>query len=159
MVIVVRKRVARNPKRVQQEMEEIFRSLLSDRSGIQGRRNGPWRPHLEVFESDRGLIVLAEIAGADEDSLEITADTEMLTICGIRTASQAESKRIYRETGIAYGPFSADVYLPFPVDLEQISAEYERGLLRVDLPRVAPRTIVPRRTDASSSNGRRSTNG
>jgi HSP20 family molecular chaperone IbpA len=39
--------------------------------------------------------------------------------------------------GILYGPFAAEVYLPFSVEHEGVEATYEAGILRVRLPRAA----------------------
>ncbi|HQY31026.1 MAG TPA: hypothetical protein PK691_07055, partial [Thermomicrobiales bacterium] len=43
-----------------------------------------WRPALEVLESEAELIVTAELAGIDQQSLDVTVDGEILTIAGNR---------------------------------------------------------------------------
>lgn len=151
MVIVIRKRVQRNPERVQRDMEEVFRSILAEGPRLATRRSGNWRPSLEVYETSHSLVIVAELAGVDEETLVITADAEMVTIKGERIDTRSQEYRRYRESGIAYGPFSADIYLPFAVDVEQTVADYERGLLQVDLPRQAPVTIDARRSQSSAS--------
>ena len=59
-------------------------------------------------------------------------------------------QRRFREIGIPYGEFAADIYLPFPVDLDAVNAEYTNGLLHIELPRVRSRTIVPKRAGSSA---------
>lgn len=149
MVVVVRRTAPRNPQRLQREMEEVFRALFPARPRFPSQTNGPWRPPVEVYETERALVVLAEIAGVDESDLSIIADSELVTIRGCRTDPQSGTRRRFREMGIPYGDFAADIYLPFPVDLEAVSAEYTNGLLRIELPRARSRTIVPRRSDGS----------
>jgi HSP20 family protein len=146
MVVLVRRGVQRNPDRLQREMEEVFRALLPARRNVLVQSQGTWRPPLEVYETERSLVILAEIAGIDEDDLKIVADSGTVSIRGTRLDRRQDEQRRYREIGIAYGEFVADVYLPFPVNLDQADAEYDKGMLRIELPRVAAKTIVPRQT-------------
>lgn len=144
MVVLVRRGAPRNPDRLQREMEEVFRALLPARRSVHVQSQGIWRPPLEVYETERSLVILAEIAGIEEDDLNIIADSGMVSIRGQRRDKRQSEQRRYREIGIAYGDFVADVFLPFPVNLDQVDAEYDKGLLRIELPRVAAKTIVPR---------------
>ncbi len=147
MVVLVRRGVQRNPERLQREMEEVFRALLPHRPGVHLQSQGAWRPPLEVFETERSLVILAEIAGIEEEDLTIVADSGMVSIRGQRRDRRPGERRRYRETGIAYGEFIADVFLPFAVNIDQADAEYDRGMLRIELPRVEAKTIVPRQID------------
>jgi HSP20 family protein len=125
-------------------MEEVFRALLPVRHSVHVQHRGTWRPPLEVYETEKSLVILAEIAGMDEDELNIVADAGTISIRGQRRDRRHSEQRRYREIGIAYGEFAADVYLPFPVNLDHADAAYDKGLLRIELPRIAPKTIVPR---------------
>jgi HSP20 family protein len=148
MVVLVRREGQRNPDRLQREMEEVFRALLPARRSVHVQSQGTWRPPLEVYESERSLVILAEIAGIEEDDLNIVADTGLISIRGHRRDRRHTEQRRYREIGVAYGEFAADVFLPFPVDLDHADAEYNKGLLRIELPRIAPKTTVPRQLDS-----------
>ena len=66
---------------------------------------------------------------------------------GERPDPRQTEKRSYREAGIPYGAFGADIYIPFPIDADQTIAEYQNGFLRIVLPKTAPRTIIPRRPE------------
>jgi HSP20 family protein len=145
MVILVRRSVHRSPERLQQEMEEVFRALVPARSRGALPTQAVWRPPLEVYETEESLVILAEIAGLTEDGFSIVADAGTVSIRGSRPDHRLGELRRYREVGIAYGDFAADVYLPFPVNIDAATAEYEHGLLRIELPRLSARTIIPRR--------------
>lgn len=149
MVILVRRSVHRSPERLQREMEEVFRALLPARPRVAMPTQSVWRPPLEVYETDEGLVILAEIAGLTENDFTIMADAGTVSIRGSRPDHRSGSSRRYREVGIAYGEFEADVYLPFPVNIDAATADYEQGLLRIELPRLSARTIVPRKVSVS----------
>jgi HSP20 family molecular chaperone IbpA len=143
---IVRKRGNRDPERIRNEMEDIFHSMLVHARSAQRRvPNGialTWRPPIEVYETEDALWVLAEIAGLSQEQIELAVDDRILTIRGERPPLCGESHRSIHEMGILYGPFAADVYLPFAVDYEQIEASYENGLLRVRLQRVQPTRVA-----------------
>ncbi|HEY8448788.1 MAG TPA: Hsp20/alpha crystallin family protein [Thermomicrobiales bacterium] len=146
-MIIVRRGVTRSSERVQLEMEQIFRALVPVPSRPSAGPSGLWRPPLEVYETDEALVIYAEIAGMDEERLSVVIDGEVLSIRGDRPDNRSPERRTYREAGIPYGAFGADVFIPFPIDPEASTAEYENGFLRIVLPRVAARTIVPRRVE------------
>jgi HSP20 family protein len=144
-MIVVRRTRPRDPGRVQQEMEEVFRALMPSRTSAAPVQGSLWRPPLEVFETDDALVVRAEIAGMSEEALQVVVDGNMLSIRGERPDTHQPEKRSYHEARIPYGAFGADVFVPFAVDTEQTVAEYHNGFLRIVLPRAGARTIVPTR--------------
>lgn len=150
---VVTRGLHRDSVRVQQEMEEMFRSLLPARPAVDPKRNGLWRPAIEVYETTESLVVTAEIAGLDRDLLRITIDGDLLQLRGERPDSRQAEKRSYHEARIPYGQFGADVFIPFPVDADSANADYENGFLRIVLPRLKPRTIIPRTGSESEGQG------
>jgi HSP20 family molecular chaperone IbpA len=143
-MVIVRRSAQRSPERVQEEMERVFRSLVPARPHVASSHAGRWRPPIEVYETQEGLVVTAEVAGMEEEALSVVVEHDVLSIRGRRPDTRVGNQRRYREVGIAYGEFGADIFLPFPIDSERASASYENGFLRIELPRVPARTIVPR---------------
>jgi HSP20 family protein len=153
-MIVVRRSVYRDPERVQQEMEQMFRSLMPARPQVDSRGNGLWRPPVEVYETADALVINVEIAGMDEHQLSVVVDGDRLRIRGERPDRRNGEKRSYHEARIPYGAFGVDVFIPFPVDPDRTEAEYHNGFLRILLPRQVARTIVPRRPGSADREGR-----
>lgn len=152
-MIVVRRTRPRDPERVQQEMEAVFRTLMPGRPAVAHGRPALWRPALEVYETDDALIVSAEVAGMDEGNLSVVIDGDMLVVRGERPDLRHAEKRSYHEARIPYGAFGAEVYIPFPVDADRTEAAYHNGFLRIVLPRGVARTIVPRRPSNGTGQG------
>ncbi len=99
-----------------------------------------WRPALEVYETEKALVVRAELAGIDEKHLRVALDGDLLTIEGqrlpdARGETDTPERRSYHEMGIPYGPFRARVALPFTVMRDGVEADYEHGVLTIVLPR------------------------
>ena len=147
---VVRRSRPRDPERLQQEMEAVFRTLMPARPAVAPGQPTVWRPALEVYETADALVVCAEIAGMDEGNLSVVVDGDRLVIRGERPDRRQTEKRCYHEARIPYGAFGADVYIPFPVEADRTVAEYNNGFLRITLPRAVAQTIVPRPAGAGS---------
>src|SRR3954463_560746 len=101
-MLIIRRTVQRDPDRVQQEMEQVFRSLMPQRPHVAPRQNQRWRPPVEVYETEDALIVTAEIAGITDADLSVVIEHDVLSIRGERRDDRAGERRSYRETGIAY---------------------------------------------------------
>ncbi len=147
-MLVVRRARPRDPGRVQQEMEEVFRALMPGRPLLPHAQARLWRPAIEVYETHDALVVCAEIAGMSEEHLQVVIDGDVLLLRGERPDARMREKRSYHEARIPYGAFGANVFIPFPVDPERSEADYDNGFLRIVLPRALARTIVPRRSGA-----------
>lgn len=141
---VVRRRGSRSIERMQHDMEDSFNSLVAADRAIRVRiaTRSVWRPPLEVFETERGLLVTVELAGVQESDVEVVVDEHVMTIRGERMPMRTDQCRSVHAMGILYGPFAADVYLPFSIDAEQVVATYEAGMLRINLPRAMATQIT-----------------
>jgi HSP20 family protein len=120
-------------------MEDLFHSMsVAGRSlplRAQHGHGAEWRPPLDVYESDDALIVVAELAGVQEEAIQVAIDDSILSIRGERGAVCHETLRSVHEMGILHGRFGADIYLPIAVDPDRAEATYDRGLLHVRLPK------------------------
>lgn len=134
----------RRPEQIQSEMEELFRALVNRQRTMHHQAAGGWRPHLEVYETARALVVRAELAGVEESSLSVLVHDQLLRLSGVRRRETHEERRLFHQMEISYGPFAAEIFVPFSVDVDHVSAQFVDGILTVSLPKDAPRRIVPR---------------
>jgi HSP20 family protein len=95
-------------------------------------RQHAWRPPTDVYLTEEAVIVRVEVAGMRNGDFSITFEDKILTIQGSRL-DRAE-RRAYHQMEIRFGEFRTDVKLHWPVETEEIDAEYKDGILRVILP-------------------------
>ena len=98
-----------------------------------------WRPPTDIYETPAEVVIKMEVAGINEDQLQITIDGDLLTIRGQRRDETVPRKIGYHHMGISYGEFASDISLPGPIDQSQVTAEYQAGFLTVTLPKAQPR--------------------
>lgn len=147
MILIVRRRGNRGRSQIQQEMEQAFRSMMSGARTAGGAQFGCWRPPVEVYEVEDQLVVTVEIGGVREEDLSVVIDDSILRIAGTRAFPEGDRRRIYHQTGIPYGEFEAQVFLPFAVALDDVEAGYQNGILQVTLPRAQATRIIPNTID------------
>ena len=104
------------------------------------RHSHEWRPATDVMADDDRLVVIVEAAGMKGGEFHVTVASQRLTITGTRPPHE-QAHAAYYQLEIRYGEFRTDVNLPWPVDEDQIQAEYEDGILRVELPRAQPQKV------------------
>jgi HSP20 family molecular chaperone IbpA len=103
------------------------------------RQEKTWRPATDVYETKNAVVVKAEIAGMQEQDFNISLSNRNLVITGVRR--DPDSKLAYQQLEIPYGRFRTQVFLPYAVDQEKITASYKNGFLSVVLPKAQPVSI------------------
>ncbi|HEX2173589.1 MAG TPA: Hsp20/alpha crystallin family protein [Dehalococcoidia bacterium] len=99
-----------------------------------------WRPPTDVYELDGSIQVTIELAGVDPDELDVQLYEDAVVVEGTRRLPAIEPGGVYHSVEIRQGPFRLEVPLPSTVDLEQVDARYERGLLLISLVKQNERT-------------------
>ena len=101
---------------------------------LRGRVRGDrWQPAVDVFESEKAIVVRVELAGVTSGDVRVSLDGEWLVIQGERRLGACEEGVVYHAAGIRQGPFRLELPLPAAVDPAGVEARYERGLLRIAL--------------------------
>ena len=113
-------------RRTQSELNRMF--------GI-GLVAGIDYPSLDVWAGAEGMIVTAQLPGIDPDQLEVTVHQDTLTLKGSRPDAEIEGEAVCHRRERVHGAFQRDVVLPLRVDADHVSARYEQGILRLELPR------------------------
>ena len=96
-----------------------------------------WRPDADTYETATTVEILVDLAGIEEDDLEVQLFEDVLIVEGRRQLPSCQEGAVYHAAGIRQGPFRVELALPAPVDAERVEARYERGLLRISLPKRA----------------------
>ncbi len=91
-----------------------------------------WQPAVDIYQTDVGLVLVAEVHGCRLDQLRVTAERGRVTLAGMREPPLDAARWLRGE--IAWGPFERVIPLPVPVDPEGARAERRDGLLLVACP-------------------------
>ena len=124
----------------QELQEEQEQGLGATDNGTQRR---VFAPRSDVYETDEAIVVIAEMPGADQASVNITLEKNVLTINGQAKNSVPEGYRL------ALGEYGSGDYerrfaLSQAVDRDEITASVKDGILTLTLPKAKeaqPRSI------------------
>jgi len=105
-------------------------------------------PAVDIIEKGDQFLVKIEIPGTKQDDIDLSINDDMLTIKGERKPESGAKDADYNRNEIAYGNFYRTVALPASVDVKNIDAVYEDGILRVTLHRAS--TAKPNKINIKS---------
>lgn len=127
----------REMQRLQREMNRVFSGLEQPLSQEV--------PLVNAWVGEGDVVVTAELPGVDPAKVDISVVGNTLTISGTRDADPLKEGESYHRQERHYGRFSRSLQLPFHVEAGKVEARYERGVLRITLPRAEadkPRKIA-----------------
>jgi HSP20 family protein len=122
-----------NFDRVRREVDELFGDIFG-RTRLTRRRSG-FLPAVDVaYVSDPPrAIVTAELAGIEIEHLDLEIEGRKLILAGRRGPPPIEGE-VYQQVEIERGEFRRVVELGADVRAEEAKAQYEDGILLVELP-------------------------
>ena len=130
----------REVDRLQREMNRLFENYNPG-----SVRTAAGYPAMNVWASEEGLKVTAELPGLSTDDLDISVVGQTLTVNGLRKRDELPQEARYHRQERGYGKFSRSIQLPFSVDVKKVEATFKDGVLHIDLPRAEedkPRKIA-----------------
>lgn len=94
---------------------------------------GNFVPAVDVYEDEHKIVLKLEIPGVNQDDVDIRLENNSLTVRGERNFEKEEKEENFHRIERRYGSFSRSFTLPNTVDTENIRANYEQGVLNIEL--------------------------
>jgi HSP20 family protein len=146
-----------NPYQEMAGVRRLMRRMFEDPLLSQGfdlvDQDQVWDFPLDVMENQDAYVVKASLPGINPDNLEITYNNNTLTIRGEvkEEEEHTDKEQRYHLRERRYGSFSRSIYLPTPIDANKIKADYNSGVLTLELPKAEeakPKRIPIRASDS-----------
>jgi HSP20 family protein len=100
---------------------------------------GGFSPRVDITEDDKNLYVHAEIAGMSKEDVKVSVNEDrMLSLKGEKRRTEKKEDRNYLRNERVYGEFERTLMLSDNVDVENIKAKYDNGILELVIPKVEP---------------------
>ena len=101
-----------------------------------------WVPKCDIYETADSILVCLEIAGVDEEEIQIAYDGEsgIMLIMGHRHKPAENERKRTLQMEMVSGPFEKFIKMNVPIDEHKISASIKNGVLQVKLPKVCSAT-------------------
>ncbi len=123
-------------------LSHLFDDFFSPRPLFSLSRR-PWNPPTDVYETQDFIVIKMELAGMNEDDIEITLENNILTIQGHRAEEHPGDKKNYHLMELHYGNFQRVFSLPGKFTRNDINATYKDGFLKITIPKTSapPREV------------------
>lgn len=125
-------------RRLRDQMDRLFDSFFGASPwSDEGVRDvaGGWAPELELAESEKEFTVRAEMPGLDPADIDVRITGSILTLSGEKKEEMEEKKSGRFHSERRYGAFYRSIELPAGARPEGISAEYDKGVLTLRIPK------------------------
>tara|TARA_R110002020_G_scaffold48855_2_gene139510 strand:- start:4155 stop:4640 length:486 start_codon:yes stop_codon:yes gene_type:complete len=96
---------------------------------------GAVRPAIDITENDKAITLTAELPGMSEEEVDLSISDGMLMLKGEKTVSHDSKQDDSVVTERNYGSFLRSFPIPDRVDQEAIDAKFDKGILKVTLPK------------------------
>ena len=109
--------------------------------------------HIVRFDVSEGMdavTVTAEVPGMEERDVEVLVEGGALTIRGEKKSAREEKGDNFYLSERQFGSFSRSIRLPHGIDVESITASFDKGVLTVTLPKTAAVKETPRHIEVKS---------
>ncbi|PYR65727.1 MAG: molecular chaperone [Acidobacteria bacterium] len=122
---------------LQDRVNRIFRESYSPEGPGDALTTANFAPPVDVYEDEQGVTLKIEVPGIDEKDIDVSIASNTLTVRGERTLEKEEKEENFQRVERQYGSFTRSFTLPNSVDLEQVSAHYNKGVLKIRLAKKA----------------------
>jgi len=124
----------------QREINRLFDEFFGD-FGIMPFRSEDsmletFVPSVNVSETDKEVVVSAELPGMDEKDVTVEVDDDILTLKGEKKMEIDEKGKGWHRVEHKYGSFHRSIQLPAGVDAAKAKANFKKGVLTVALPKL-----------------------
>lgn len=130
---------------IRDEVNRLFSEFLSTTPGTKDLLEGAWSPSVDVSETEKEIVVSAELAGINQEDVKVDVQNNVLTLSGEKKQEKEFKDESYHRVERSYGAFRRSVTLPAQVDVAKTKATYKNGVLKVTLPKsetAQPRQIT-----------------
>jgi len=123
---------------LQEEVDRLFESFgagFPSLPRLTESFGGGVTPSVDVAETDKEVVVTAELPGIEEKDVDVTFADGVLTIKGEKKAEKEEKDKNFHRVERGYGAFSRAIGMPADVEEDKVKASFAKGVLTVTLPK------------------------
>jgi HSP20 family protein len=126
---------------LQNRVNNLFRDMNDGDSPL---TTASFVPAVDIYEDSKKVVLKLEVPGINEKDLDIRVENNTLTVKGERKFEKEEKEENFHRIERRYGTFYRAFTLPSTVDTEHVQANYENGILKLELskkPEAQPKQI------------------
>ncbi len=120
---------------LQNEVNRLFSSNTRGVFADEGIARGTWNPTVDIYENKDRIVIEADLPGMNREDIHLTFGNNVLTLSGERRFEKKDEADNYHRVERAYGTFTRSFAVQQTDSIEGVTAGYDNGILRIDLPK------------------------
>ncbi len=121
---------------LRKEMDDLWSRFLEGRPFAGFMAEG-WAPSADISETKDKVIVKVDLPGLEAADVQLSISGDLLTVKGEKKQEQEEKDEHHHYVERSYGAFQRSFRLPVEVDSDKVQAKFDKGVLRITLPKTA----------------------
>jgi len=122
---------------MQDRLNRLFRESYNPERPDEALTTTTLAPPVDIYEDEHNFTLKIEVPGIDEKDIDVRIEGNTLTVHGERKLEKEEKEENFRRVERHYGSFTRSFTLPGSVDPGEVSADYDKGVLKIKLPKKA----------------------
>ena len=119
---------------LQNRVNSLFQDFAGDNQTVTA---AAFAPAVDVYENGEKVVLKLDVPGIKEEDLDIRVENQTLTVRGERKFEKEEKEENFHRIERRYGSFFRSFSLPTTVDTENVQANYNAGVLKLELKKKA----------------------
>ncbi|MFI5089345.1 MAG: Hsp20/alpha crystallin family protein [Terriglobales bacterium] len=116
---------------LQDRMNRLYQDYAP--RGEQELTAGNFIPPVDIYEDEQNVTLKVEVPGLDPKDVDVRVENNTLSIRGERGFEKDEKEENFHRVERHYGAFVRSFTLPNTVDTDNVKADYENGVLKIQL--------------------------
>src|SRR3981081_499579 len=138
MTVLTRFYPYRELNTLQERMNRLFHESFNSSGGRdESLATSTFAPAVDVYEDEHSVTLKIEVPGIDEKDIDVRIENNTLVVHGERKIEKEEKEENYRRVERQYGSFTRTFTLPPTVETDNVSATYDKGVLKIKLAKKA----------------------
>ena len=97
----------------------------------------PAGPQADFYETDEDFVLEMNLPGFTEEDVDVNLEQGVLSITAEHSEEEEEEKGTYHLRERSWSRFTRSFSIPHTIDVENVDADFAKGVLKVRLPKAA----------------------
>jgi HSP20 family protein len=133
MTVLTRWDPFRELSALQNRMSRLFEEQQYGSGHEESLTAGAFVPPVDIYEDEHSIQLKLEVPGIEQKNLDVKVENNVLSVSGERKFDKEEKEENFRRVERRYGSFTRSFTLPNTVNPEDVSADYNDGVLKIRL--------------------------
>src|ERR1700719_3815099 len=118
-------------------LNRLFRESYNSEGPEEALTTTNYAPPVDIYEGEHNITLKIDVPGIDEKDIDVRIEGNTLTVHGERKIEKEEKEENFRRVERQYGQFTRSFTLPSSLDTGQVNANYDKGVLKINLAKKA----------------------